>query len=76
MISAVSTTLNVTHKTKEIIDHSQSHKTINIEKIHIEKNILTTNIIHEHRLNYTYNFQHRVIYQPVTQLGNTLNIMA
>lgn len=74
MHSSISSTSNVTHNTREIVDVQPHNKVIYVEKVHVEKNILITNFVHAERLNYIYNFQHTTIYQPVHQLGNTINI--
>ena len=75
MISSVSTTNNVSH-TKEVVDVHRVNKVIEVEKLHVERDVVTTHLIHREQINYVYNFQNRTVYQPVNQLGSVLNVTA
>lgn len=75
MISSVSTTHNVSH-TKEVLDVHRVNKVIEVEKLHVERDVVTTHLIHREQINYVYNVQNRTVYQPVNQLGSVLSVTA
>lgn len=64
------------HTTREIIEKHRVNKNIEVECLHIEKEVVNKQVIHQEELNYVYNVQNRTVYQPVNNLGTIINKIA
>lgn len=76
MISSVSSSSNVVQSTREVVDTHRVNRIVNVEKLHIEKDVVTTHVVNREQLNYVYNVQNRTIHQPVDNVGSIINITA
>lgn len=64
------------HILKEIVEKRPINQCVEVENIHIEKEVVNTQRIIQEQLNYVYNAHTRTIYQPVNNLGTIINITA
>ena len=74
MISTVS--YHVSQQVKDVVNIHKVNRVIEIEKVHIHKDVITMNRLNVEQINYTYQIQNRNIYQTVNNIGNNLNVTA
>ncbi len=76
MTSIITNSSHTNHITKEVIQTQRVNRVVEVEKIHIERDVVTTNVIQREQLNYVYNIQNRTIHQPVNMVGNVIDTTA
>lgn len=80
MISSISHSIanysTITRINRDIVDITPVSQVINVDRVNIEKDIVTTNIVNKEQINYIYNIQNRTIHQPINELGTIVNIFA
>lgn len=76
MTSIISSSSHTNHITKEVVETQMVNRVVEVEKIHIERDVVTTNVIQKEQLNYVYNVQNRTIHQPVNMVGNIIDTSA
>lgn len=76
MTSIISSSSHTNHITKEVVETQRVNRVVEVEKIHIERDVVTTNVIQKEQLNYFYNVQNKTIHQPVNMVGNIIDTSA
>lgn len=75
MISSIKST--TTHQTtREVVETHCIDKSVVVEHVNIEKEIVNTQVIYKEQLNYVYNIENRNVFQPVSNVGTIINTIA
>lgn len=76
MTSIISSSSHTNHITKEVVETQRVNHVVDVEKIHIERDIMTNNVIQKEQLNYVYDVQNKTIHQPLNMIGNIIDTSA